>query len=144
MRIFLLITILSLLNSPIILSSPQSILLPRGSPLPSCPTPDPTLNYRPVIGILTHPGDGASGRIDNRTGVTNIPASYVKFVESAGARVVPLIHTDPWETILDVRILFHFSLFFKIFFLPPSVESTNFVCDFSSCWVLAWKASNLQ
>lgn len=62
-----------------------------------CPTPAPGLNYRPVIGILTHPGDGATGRLDNRTGVTNIPASYVKLVESAGARVIPLIHTDRWN-----------------------------------------------
>ncbi|KAJ6811940.1 gamma-glutamyl hydrolase 2-like [Iris pallida] len=67
----------------------------------SCPAPDPDLNYRPVIGILSHPGDGASGRLNNGSGVTNIPASYVKFVESAGARVVPLIHTQPWEQIQE-------------------------------------------
>ncbi|ONK81967.1 uncharacterized protein A4U43_C01F34750 [Asparagus officinalis] len=80
------------------LSSSQSILLPGEVRSPaSCVPPDPALNYRPVIGILTHPGDGAS----NRTGVTNIPASYVKFVESAGARVIPLVHTEPWETILE-------------------------------------------
>lgn len=101
----------SFLNLAIRISS-QSIELPtdhhEGRPFlfkpqspVSCPVADPSLNYRPVIGILTHPGDGASGRLNNRTGVTNIPASYVKFVESAGARVIPLIHTDPWDKTLE-------------------------------------------
>ncbi|XP_058779523.1 gamma-glutamyl hydrolase 2-like [Vicia villosa] len=66
----------------------------------SCPAPDPDLYYRPVIGILTHPGDGATGRLSNATDVSNIPASYVKFVESAGARVIPLVSTEPQETLL--------------------------------------------
>lgn len=67
---------------------------------PRCPAPDPNLNFRPVIGIVSHPGDGASGRLKNGTGVSYIAASYVKFVESAGARVVPLVYTDPPEVLL--------------------------------------------
>lgn len=69
--------------------------LPRGS----CPMPDPSLYYQPVIGIVTHPGDGATGRIRNSSDTSNIPASYVKFVESAGARVIPLIYNEPWDII---------------------------------------------
>ncbi|KAE9585128.1 putative gamma-glutamyl hydrolase [Lupinus albus] len=66
----------------------------------SCPAPNPNLNYKPVIGILTHPGDGASGRLSNDTDASNIPASYVKFAESGGARVIPLIYNEPIEKLL--------------------------------------------
>ncbi|MCI23419.1 gamma-glutamylhydrolase, partial [Trifolium medium] len=66
----------------------------------SCPAPDPTLYYQPVIGILSHPGDGASGRLSNATGANYIAASYVKFVEAAGARVVPLLFTESTEILL--------------------------------------------
>ncbi|NP_001234434.1 gamma-glutamylhydrolase 1 precursor [Solanum lycopersicum] len=61
----------------------------------SCPAPDPALNYRPIIGIVSHPGDGATGRLSNATNVSYIAASYVKFAEMAGARVIPLIYTEP-------------------------------------------------
>ncbi|KAJ1441627.1 Peptidase C26 [Sesbania bispinosa] len=66
----------------------------------SCPAPNPNLYYKPVIGILSHPGDGASGRLSNATGASYIAASYVKFVEAAGARVVPLIYNEPPEKLL--------------------------------------------
>ncbi|PNX98034.1 gamma-glutamyl hydrolase-like protein, partial [Trifolium pratense] len=66
----------------------------------SCPSPDRNLYYQPVIGILSHPGDGASGRHSNATGASFIHASYVKFVEAAGARVVPLIYNEPSEMLL--------------------------------------------
>ncbi|XP_073122755.1 gamma-glutamyl hydrolase 2-like isoform X2 [Henckelia pumila] len=66
-----------------------------------CPSVNPKLNYRPVIGILTHPGDGASGRIQNSTDASYIAASYVKFVEAAGARVIPLIYNEPSEILSD-------------------------------------------
>ncbi|TKY49201.1 Gamma-glutamyl hydrolase 2 [Spatholobus suberectus] len=76
----------------------SAILLPgqlaRDSPA-SCPYPNPNLYYQPVIGIVSHPGDGASGRLSNATGASYIAASYVKFVEAAGARVVPLIYNEP-------------------------------------------------
>lgn len=42
------------------------------------------LNNRPLIGVLTQPGEPAPG------GHSYIAASYVKFIESAGARVVPI------------------------------------------------------
>ncbi|KAK2992535.1 hypothetical protein RJ640_004309 [Escallonia rubra] len=73
-----------------------TILMPT-EPAPSCPAPDPKLNFRPVIGILSHPGDGASGRLNSSAGASYIAASYVKFVESAGARVIPLIYNEPPE-----------------------------------------------
>ncbi|KAK7244141.1 hypothetical protein RIF29_38959 [Crotalaria pallida] len=66
----------------------------------SCPAPNPNLYYHPVIGILTHPGDGASGRLSNDSDASNIPASYVKFAESGGARVIPLIYNEPTEKLL--------------------------------------------
>ncbi|KAH9723282.1 gamma-glutamyl hydrolase 2 [Citrus sinensis] len=66
-----------------------------------CPAPDPSLNYRPVIGILSHPGDGASGRLSNATNASYISASYVKFAESGGARVIPLIFNEPEEILFE-------------------------------------------
>ncbi|CAJ1957617.1 unnamed protein product [Sphenostylis stenocarpa] len=66
----------------------------------SCPAPDPNLYNQPVIGIVSHPGDGASGRLSNATGSSYIAASYVKFVEASGARVVPLIFNEPPEKLL--------------------------------------------
>ena len=74
----------------------------RSSDGSSCPSLDPSLYYRPVIGILTHPGDGANGRLSNATNAANIPASYVKFVESAGARVIPIIYNEPEDLIIQV------------------------------------------
>lgn len=85
-------------------AEPESILLPsqlnRDSP-PRCPASDPKLNYRPVIGIVSHPGDGASGRLSNASWASYIAASYVKFVESAGARVIPIIYNEPPEIIFQ-------------------------------------------
>lgn len=88
----------------------ESILLPSqtevdGSPSPVCPSPDPNLNYRPVIGILSHPGDGASGRLSNDTSSTYIAASYVKFAEAGGARVIPLIYNEPEELLFQVFLI---------------------------------------
>lgn len=84
-------------------STELKIVLPTSQP--SCPFPDPDLYYRPVIGILSHPGDGASGSLTNATNASNIAASYVKFVESAGARVIPLIYTHPPQILLKVLLL---------------------------------------
>ncbi|KAF8409111.1 hypothetical protein HHK36_005184 [Tetracentron sinense] len=84
----------------------QAILLPGKVSFdtqrsPSCPATDPTLNFRPVIGILSHPGDGASGRLNKATNASHIAASYVKFVESAGARVIPLIYNESPEILSE-------------------------------------------
>ena len=48
---------------------------------------------RPVVGILALPNQGDY----NITGSAFIDAGYVKWVEMAGARVVPLIITQPWS-----------------------------------------------
>ena len=73
----------------------------------ACAAPDPAVYDRPVIGIVSHPGDGAGGRISNTTATSYISASYVKFVEAAGARVIPLIYNEPEERLLEVRSLLH-------------------------------------
>ncbi|ESQ27251.1 hypothetical protein EUTSA_v10018776mg [Eutrema salsugineum] len=87
--------------------SPAAIFLPSqtgandsrvfDSPISVCSAPDPNLNYKPVIGILSHPGDGASGRLNNATNASYIAASYVKLAEAGGARVIPLIYNEPEE-----------------------------------------------
>lgn len=47
-------------------------------------------NNRPIIGILSNPNS-----ISGFNGTSYFPASYVKWLESAGARVVPLLFDDP-------------------------------------------------
>lgn len=74
----------------------------RDLSVPRCPAPDAKLYFRPVIGILSHPGDGASGRLNDSSTASYIAASYVKFVESAGARVIPLIYNEPPEVLYEV------------------------------------------
>jgi gamma-glutamyl hydrolase len=54
------------------------------------------INNRPIVGILTQPLNTEIGN-SSKTNITYIAASYVKFVESAGARVVP-IHFDASES----------------------------------------------
>lgn len=95
---------------------PSDVRLGSARSSPSCPAPDPKLNFRPVVGILTHPGDGASGRLNNDTNASYIAASYVKFVESAGARVIPLIYNEPPEILHEVGFFFFFRVFFAVFF----------------------------
>ena len=51
------------------------------------------LNNRPVIGILTLPND-----VSAALGHSYFPASYVKFIEAAGARVVPIPYDAPLAT----------------------------------------------
>ncbi|EOA33856.1 hypothetical protein CARUB_v10021346mg [Capsella rubella] len=76
-----------------------------------CSALDPNLNYKPVIGILTHPGDG---RWDARrhslslsyayaSNISYIAASYVKLAETGGARVIPLIYNEPEELLFQNR-----------------------------------------
>lgn len=88
-------------QSPILLPS-QLGVGPSDSSSTRCTALDPKLNYRPVIGILSHPGDGASGRLSNASTASYIAASYVKFVESAGARVIPLIYNEPPYVLFQV------------------------------------------
>jgi len=58
-----------------------------------------TVNDRPIIGVLTQPIDGSAKkdpRYDNYT--SYIMASYIRALESAGARTVPLIFDGDLET----------------------------------------------
>lgn len=108
---YLWIPFLISLSKELSLAKAQSgILLPgefEGDSSPRCTEPEPTLNYRPVIGILSHPGDGASGRLSNASNVSYIAASYVKFIESAGARVIPLIYNEPPDILFQVKPLLY-------------------------------------
>lgn len=58
------------------------------------PRPDNDANLRPIIGILSQPGEPAPD------GQSYIAASYVKWLESAGARVVPILYDMTKEQIL--------------------------------------------
>ena len=68
------------------------------------------VNFQPLIGILSQPGDGDGGEtIDgklltatNPLNYSYIAASYVKWVEMAGARAVPLIYNEPEEVLRKV------------------------------------------
>jgi len=57
------------------------------------------MNYRPIIGILTQP----TGNSLRKLGSSYIAASYVKYVESGGGRVVPIFHN---ATIKELDSLF--------------------------------------
>jgi len=100
----------SLLGAAAVRSSPtpEAIRLPStaGHAQQACaaaPADPAVYEYdRPVIGIVTHPGDGTCEMRTHGPG-SYIAASYVKFVQSAGARVVPLLYDEPEERLLDVR-----------------------------------------
>lgn len=64
--------------------------------------PGPRVDSRPVIGILTHPYDGALQKIHRGSRWSNIAASYVKLVQSGGARVIPLIYNEPENCLFEV------------------------------------------
>jgi len=49
-----------------------------------------SVNNRPIIGILTQPTDGGLASYGN----AYIAASYVKYIESGGARVVPIFYNQ--------------------------------------------------
>ena len=55
-------------------------------------------NGRPIIGILAQDiQDDLTGSLANVPYTSYISASYVKFVESGGARVVPILINQPDE-----------------------------------------------
>jgi len=56
------------------------------------------VNDRPIVGVLTQPTDGNLTEF----GDSYIAASYVKYVESAGARVVPIFHNSTKEELYNV------------------------------------------
>ncbi|RLN30742.1 gamma-glutamyl hydrolase 2-like [Panicum miliaceum] len=102
-RLLLLLLLPLLLAAVLAPSSAGVIRLPSGKAgARACAAPpDPAAYDRPVIGIVSHPGDGAGGRISNGTATSYIGASYVKFVEAAGARVIPLVYNEPEERLLE-------------------------------------------
>jgi hypothetical protein len=70
---------------------------------------DVPLNSQPLVGILSQPGDGMNHETKLTSSIfftenttSYIAASYVKFVESGGARAVPLIYNEPEETLRKV------------------------------------------
>ena len=62
--------------------------LQSGNPSPDDVVPENDLNDKPLIGILSQP------LFHEQPGVSYLAASYVQFVESAGARAVPIVYTD--------------------------------------------------
>ena len=65
----------------------------------------PPLNNRPLIGILSQPGDGCDHEttlMGTEHPASYIAAGYVKFVESGGARAVPLFYDEPEESLRKV------------------------------------------
>jgi gamma-glutamyl hydrolase len=64
--------------------------------LSSCQS-NQTLNLRPIIGILTLPSEFPD--VYNPANYSYLAASYVKFVEAGGARVVPVQYDLPQENL---------------------------------------------
>lgn len=74
----------------------------------------PTVNYRPVVGVLTQPYREKAGKMNHTIEEaeyieeeeqkmfepysTFVYANYATFLETAGAQVVPLIFGEDWET----------------------------------------------
>lgn len=74
-------------------------------------------NSRPLIGILSQPSCGETEtEADWTSNRSCIAASYVKFVESAGARAVPLLYNEPEESLI------------KVGFLSESSQQLHFLC----------------
>ncbi|EKX43921.1 hypothetical protein GUITHDRAFT_72685 [Guillardia theta CCMP2712] len=65
-------------------------------------------NERPIVGILSQPCTGFRGC--NESG-SYIASSYVKFVEMAGARVIPIIFNAPHDEIMFRMRYVHMLLF---------------------------------
>ena len=55
---------------------------------------EPDNNQQPLIGVLSQP------LYHSFANVSFIAASYVQFVESAGARAIPIVYSDPKEEII--------------------------------------------
>jgi len=56
------------------------------------------INNRPIIGVLTQPSMTSIKHL----GVSYIAASYVKYIESAGARVVPIFHNSTEQELTEL------------------------------------------
>jgi hypothetical protein len=69
-------------------------------------------NSRPLIGILSQPTCGEKMKESERnwdsassSNRSCIAASYVKFVESGGARAVPILYNEPEHSLIQVCLL---------------------------------------
>jgi hypothetical protein len=72
-------------------------------------------NGRPLIGILSQPGDGDGNEVVHKDkqqefNTSYIAASYVKFVESGGARAVPIMYDASDEELERVSRCFEIEL----------------------------------
>lgn len=63
----------------------------------NAPNPPPDVNERPIIGILTLPNT-----VKGQNGTSFFPASYVKWIEQAGGRVVPIFYNSPESKVKDL------------------------------------------
>lgn len=69
---------------------------------PESPKNPLDLNEQPTIGILTQTLESGMKKNPAFDGYTSyIMAAYVKYVEAQGARVVPIIYGESWETTKD-------------------------------------------
>eukprot|EP00271_Cylindrocystis_brebissonii_P007129 TRINITY_DN20296_c0_g1_i1.p1 TRINITY_DN20296_c0_g1~~TRINITY_DN20296_c0_g1_i1.p1 ORF type:complete len:363 (+),score=37.14 TRINITY_DN20296_c0_g1_i1:143-1231(+) len=69
----------------------------------------PLRNFQPIIGILSQPGDGDGGEAIHKNdgklhsmavgNFSYIAASYVKWAEMGGARVIPILYNEPEDII---------------------------------------------
>jgi len=57
-----------------------------------------SVNLRPIVGIMAYPVTGS----ELKYGKYYIAASYVKYIESAGGRVVPILYDSPQSEILTL------------------------------------------
>jgi gamma-glutamyl hydrolase len=67
----------------------------------------PVLTERPIIAIFAHPKDSVGGtelcpQNSTSSNCDYIAASYIKFIESAGGRVVPIPYLASNETVTDI------------------------------------------
>jgi hypothetical protein len=79
-------------------------------------------NSRPLIGILSQPTCGEKTRESERnwdsapssssSNRSCIAASYVKFVESGGARAVPILYNEPEDSLIQVFVSCKFPISF--------------------------------
>jgi hypothetical protein len=111
-------------------------------------------NSRPLIGILSQPSCGETEtEADWTSNRSCIAASYVKFVESAGARAVPLLYNEPEESLIKVGFLsessqqLHFLYLLLLLFSwsslgkskQPINPKTGTEQDHVSCSCTQWK-----
>ena len=56
-------------------------------------------NFRPIIGVVSEPVVPENQQVSGKKPTSYIAASYVKYLEMAGARVVPIVYDQPADQI---------------------------------------------